>query len=105
MNKIAAVGALLLVGYNSRAFDLNAGIKESNQRKHDDLRNQLDEVSVCKEFKDAVENWKYSHTDSCNIDGHSVLGHHNIPPALCEDIRTKCDENLYSIAKERGCSE
>ena len=84
---------------------MNAGIKESNQRKHDDLRNQLDEVSVCKEFKHAVENWKYSHTDSCNIDGHSVLGHHDISPALCEIIRTKCDENLYEIAKERGCSE
>tara|TARA_Y100000589_G_C26758358_1_gene468731 strand:- start:122 stop:439 length:318 start_codon:yes stop_codon:yes gene_type:complete len=105
MNNILAPGLLLLAVCNSRAFDLNAGIKESNQRKYDDLKNQLDEVPVCKQFKDAVENWKYSHTDRCNIDGHSVLGHHDIPPALCEDIRTKCDENLYSIAKDRGCSE
>lgn len=105
MSKIVASVVLLSAVCNSRAFDLNAGIKESNQRKHDDLSNQLDEVAVCKEFKDAVENWKYSHTDRCNIDGHSVLGHHDIPPALCEDIRTKCDENLNKIATDRGCSE
>ncbi len=106
MIRTALTAALLLAARNSNAFDLNNGIRKSNQEGHDDLSTSLDEVPpVCQEFKDAVENWKYSHTDRCNIDGHSVLGHHDIPPALCEGIRTKCDENLNKIATDRGCSE
>ena len=105
MIRTVLMAALLSATRNSNAFDLNAGIKESNQRKHDDLRNQLDEVPVCQEFEDAVKTWGNYQTAKCNIKGYSVLGHSDISPALCEEIRTNCNANLYAIAKERGCSE
>ena len=105
MIRTVLTAALLSATRNSNAFDLNAGIRKSNQEGHDDLSTSLDEVPVCQEFKDAVETWGNYQTARCNINGYSVLGHSDISPALCEEIRTNCNENLYAIAKERGCSE